>query len=131
MPPDYRWALRLRKVAKQARSRAAVLIPPRLGRMMPLEEFQPKTQPDCSGLYLLSENRSRKLYAGETMSLRRRLTLQFGRKQRAAWSRISETLLIQVLPMDSSAAGKLAWQSCLVRKFKERPRLNYFELRSA
>jgi site-specific DNA-methyltransferase (adenine-specific) len=131
-PLDYRWAaLRLRKEAKQARSRAAVLIPPRLGPMMPLEEFQPEAQPACSGLYLLSESRSRKLYAGETMNLRRRLTLQFGKKQKAAWSRISETLLIQVLPMDSSAAGKLAWQSCLVRKFKERPRLNYFELRSA
>jgi excinuclease UvrABC nuclease subunit len=81
--------------------------------MMPLEEFQPDALPDCSGVYLLSESRSRKLYAGETMNLRRRLTLQFGKKQRAAWSRISETLLIQVLRWThrrpASSHGRAAW----------------------
>lgn len=131
-PLDYRWAaLRLRKEAKKARSRAAVLVPPKLGPMIPLDQFEPETLPEASGLYLVSENPARGLYAGEAMNLRRRLSLQFGKKQRAAWLGFAESLLIQVRPMDASAAGKLAWQSCLVKQFKQRPRLNYFELRSA
>jgi DNA modification methylase len=132
-PHEYRWAaLRLRKEAKQARSRAAVLSPPsRIGEMIPLEELAVDDLPEAPGLYILSESRTSKLYVGEALNLRRRLSRQFGEQQRVEWSRLTSSVLVQTLPIDHAAAGRLAWQSCLVRKYKQRPRLNYFELRAA
>jgi len=130
-PFEYRWAaLRVRKAAKQARSRGAVLNPPRrLGESTPLAAFDPDTAPTAPGLYLVSENRNRKLYVGETADLRRRLQLQFGAEpQRDFWSEIGEAVTVQVLPLENHSAGTLAWQSCLAKKFKRRPQLNYFEL---
>ncbi|MEQ8786133.1 MAG: DNA methyltransferase [Pirellulaceae bacterium] len=132
-PHEYRWAaLRLRKEAKMARSRAAVLSPPsRIGEMVPVEQLALDALPEGPGLYIVSENRANKLYVGEAMNLRRRLTRQFGGEPLAEWSRLSKTVLVQTLEIDHLKAGKLAWQSCFVKKFKQRPRLNYFELWSA
>lgn len=126
---EYRWAaLKLRKQAKIARSRAAVLTPPsRWGEIRPLSDLQFRKLPNKPGLYVLSESRTRKLYAGETLGLRNRLTMK--RSQLKAWAKMADSVLVQTLPMDGLAAGNLAWQSCLVKKFK--PRLNCFELRSA
>ncbi|MCH8828608.1 MAG: site-specific DNA-methyltransferase [Planctomycetes bacterium] len=131
-PLEYRWAaLRLRKEAKKARSRAAVLSPPRrFGEMIPVQDLKSKDLPKQPGLYLLSENRSRKLYVGETINLRRRLALQFGKEQLQEWSQIARSVFIQTRPLESAKTGNLAWQSCLVKKYKQRPRLNYFELRA-
>ncbi len=126
-PIEYRWAaLTLRKTAHMARSRAAVLTPPsRLGKMVPIEELNSKSLPSKPGLYVLSEH-TRKLYVGQTPDLRSRLTLH--RCQVDAWSRFSDAIVVQTLPLDYATAGRLAWQSCLVKKYK--PRLNCFELRS-
>lgn len=121
----YRWAaLKIRKEAKYARSRAAVLTPPsRLGRSIPIEELNTEKLRRAPGLYVLSESeRRQKLYVGETLDLCGRFT----QKRRRAWSTVSNSILVQTIPMDHSAAGKLSWQSCLVKKFK--PRLNCFEL---
>jgi site-specific DNA-methyltransferase (adenine-specific) len=126
---DYRWAaLKLRKQAKYARTRAAVLTPPaRLGQSRPLAEVDANQLPSSPGLYVMSEDRNRKLYVGETLDLRRRL--KFNAKQRKAWEEFADSIRVQILPLDDHAAGILAWQSCLVKKLK--PRLNCFELGSA
>ncbi len=133
-PFEYRWAaLKFRKKAENVRSRAAVLMPPsRFGEMLHIHDLSPRALPDHPGLYVLSEEgRNRKLYVGETLDLRRQFTPKCG--QVKAWATVSDLeILVQVLPMDYSTAGKLTWQSCIVRrKFKRRPRLNYCPLRSA
>ena len=133
-PREYRWAaLKLRKEAKSARSRAAVLTAPtasRFGEMLPLGEIDARRLPSKPGLYILSETRTRRLYVGATLDLRNRLTLTHG--QLSAWEEIADStsILVQTLPMDRLASGKIAWQSCLVKRFKDRPRLNCFELRA-
>ena len=127
---EYRWAaLRLRKVAKDARTRGAVLQRPatrRFGDMVPIEEFQARSVPEASGLYVLSETKDRKLYVGESQNLRSRLTLQFKATQKRHWSKLADSIYIQVLPAEIASAGRLAWQSCLVTKLQ--PRLNYSDL---
>jgi site-specific DNA-methyltransferase (adenine-specific) len=132
-PLDYRWAaLKLRKEAKYARSRASVLESlksrhPRFGEKVPMDDLKPGKLPAEPGLYILSQTRTDKLYVGETLNLRTRLTLRPAQKK--AWLSFSDSVSVQMWPMDCSTAGKLAWQSCLVKKYK--PRLNCFELRSA
>ncbi len=130
---EYRWAaLKLRKEAKSARSRASVLetlrpMGPRFGEVRGLEDWSAGEAPAGPGLYVLSGSASKKLYVGETLDLRRRLT--FKRGQMEAWRGVAEAVGVQVLAMDCSQAGKLAWQSCFVKKYS--PLLNCFELRSA
>ncbi|MDI6448638.1 DNA-methyltransferase [Anaerobaca lacustris] len=132
-PLEYRWAaLKLRKEAKDARSRAIVLkLPHRFGVTVSIEELTARSLPEEAGLYVLSEDskRSRNLYVGETLNLRSRLTLN--RRHVNAWRELSPSpsIFVQMLAMDCTTAGKLAWQSCLVKKYK--PRLNCFELRPA
>jgi DNA modification methylase len=126
-PLEYRWAaLKLRKEAKCARSRAAILTTPtHLGETVPIDELDIKKLSRKSGLYILSDP-TRKLYVGEAIDLRARFTP----KCRKAWSSVADSAIsVQTLPMDPSSAGRLAWQSCLVKKFK--PRFNSFELRFA
>ena len=126
-PLEYRWgALKLRKEAKSARTRAAILtIPTYLGERVPLDELDIGKLSRKSGLYILSDT-TRKLYVGEAIDLHARFT----RKCRKAWSSVTDsTILAQTLPMDPSSVGRLAWQSCLVKKYK--PCYNSFELRSA
>jgi site-specific DNA-methyltransferase (adenine-specific) len=129
---EYRWAaLKLRKEAKCARSRASVLesfrsLRHRFGEELAMGDLKPRRVPAGPGLYMLSQSRTDKLYVGETLDLRARLTLK--QTQKKAWLSFSDSVSIQMLPMDCSAAGKLAWQSCLVKRFE--PRLNCFELRS-
>lgn len=127
---EYRWAaLKLRKQAKVARSRGAVLVPPtRLGPMLSVEEIDFEALPDKSGVYLLTEKKSNRLYVGETCDLRRRLQRQFGGPQQLqVWRGISSSLKLQTFCVEELATQSLAWQSCLVRKYK--PKLNYQELR--
>ncbi len=124
---NYRWAaLKLRKEAKYARNRATILrTPKRLGNKIPIEELNIDKLLHEPGLYVLSEQ-TRKLYAGETLDLYGRFTPEC----RSAWSTVTNSsIFVQTLPMDISSAGKLVWQSCLVKKLK--PHFNSFELRSA
>jgi len=135
-PLEYRWAaLRLRKEAKKARSRAAVLIPPkRFAKPVPADELVGTNLPETPGVYVVSESRTGragKLYVGEALNLRRRLEIQFGAGPIAKWKEFAKAVYVETHPLDSSTAGRLAWQSCLVKKFDPCPKLNYFELRSA
>jgi site-specific DNA-methyltransferase (adenine-specific) len=128
-PFEYRWAaLKLRKQAKLARSRGAVLVPPaRLSREMAVESFDPQGVPAAPGVYLLC-GKSQKLYVGETLDLRGRLAAQFD-SLRAAWSRFPAPLTLRTFCTQTVPAEMLAWQACLARKYH--PRLNYRELCSA
>jgi hypothetical protein len=126
-PLDYRWAaLKLRKEAKSARSRAAILtLPTHLGKRVPIDELDSRRLLRKSGLYILSDT-TRKLYVGEALDLHARFTS----KCRKAWSKVEKSkIFVQTLPMDPSSAGRFAWQSCLVKEFK--PCFNSFELRPA
>jgi len=129
-PLDYRWAaLKLRKEAKYARSRAAILTPPsRYNKKLPLKELDTGSLRGMPGLYVISEP-TRRLYVGETLDLRSKLT----RKRCRAWFSVSnsKSLYVQTLPRNPESVGRLAWQSCIVKHLKERPLFNYFELRSA
>ncbi|MDB4614640.1 GIY-YIG nuclease family protein, partial [bacterium] len=124
-PFQYRWAaLKLRKEAKSARIRSAVLdAPGRLSRRMAIGELDTKSIPSEAGLYVISQSEKSKLYVGETLDLRRR----FAAAQQKAWGSFSEDVFVQTIRMDPCGPGRLAWQSCLVQKFK--PTLNSFELR--
>ena len=126
---DYRWAaLKIRKEAKVARTRATVLTAPsRLGKMVPIDELNRQTLRKEPGLYVISEH-NRKLYVGETLDLSARLTA----KRCRVWSTLfSKAVSVQTLALNPESVGRLTWQSCLVKKFKQRPLLNCFELRSA
>ncbi len=127
-PFQYRWAaLKLRKQAKLARSRGAVLVPPRrLGRELQVEDFDAGGLPDEPGVYLLTGGKSRRLYVGETLNLRGRLEQQFAAERCSAWSALPGRLTLRTFATQAIPAEMLAWQSCLVRKYK--PRLNYREL---
>ena len=128
---EYRWAaLKLRKEAKFARGRAAVLKPPaRIEQPTPLDESVASTLPDKPGLYILSDQSNKEFYVGETQNLGR----QFRQIQQCAeeWAVHCQPALIQTLPMDHATAGRLAWKSCLISKqLQHCPPLNYFELRA-
>ncbi|MEX0677937.1 MAG: DNA methyltransferase [Pirellulales bacterium] len=127
---EYRWAaLKLRKQAKIARSRGAVLVPPaRLSRETPVDQLDVRGIPPRPGVYLLSGNKSQKLYAGEALNLRSRLETQFESGRRVVLGRFPGPLSLRTFLTHTLPAEMLAWQSCLVRKYK--PRLNYRELRA-
>ena len=127
-PLEYRWAaLMLRKEAKTARGRAEVLKAPRFQSMIPIDELKADSFEHETGLFVLSESKTKRLYAGETHDLGR--CLMSVKKNLPSWNAVAESIFVQAIPMDHLPAGNLAWQSCLVKKFK--PRLNSSELGSA
>jgi DNA modification methylase len=128
---EYRWAaLKLRKEAKFARGRAAVLRPPGLlSAAIPLSETTDTQLPKQPGLYILSDTSKKEFYVGETFNLNRQLSQI--RKHGEQWAAHSSSVFIQTIPMDHASAGRLAWKSCLIsKKLEHCPRLNYFELRA-
>jgi site-specific DNA-methyltransferase (adenine-specific) len=133
-PLSYRWAaLKLRKQSKLARIRADSLSPPtRIGKAVQLGDFDPQRAPEAPGVYVLGvldEPRSRKLYVGEALNLSRRLARQFHHDRRDLWRHHAdrcglapEKLSLWLRPLDAAMTGMLAWQTCLVRRY--RPYLN-------
>ncbi len=130
-PRQYRWAaLKLRKQAKTARTRGAVLAAPsRLGKKVPVVELPQHDIPAAPGVYVLTSQGSDHVYVGEALDLKRRFKEQFGKQQRKLWTETWESLAFQIHLTETTPAEMLAWQSCLVKKYK--PRLNYRELRTA
>lgn len=125
---EYRWAaLRLRKQATIARGRSAELRLPALSDMGQSNSVDLSAIQAEPGIYVISKSKNKKLYAGETLNLRERLGLILDRNEE--WSRFSRRLSVQAIPLDQSGTAKLAWQSCLVKKFK--PQFNYSKLRTA
>ena len=128
---NYRWAaLKLRKQAKTARIRGAVLtVPSKLGRAIPISELDAELLPAGPGAYLLHEAGKKTLYVGEALHMRTRLEKQFAAAPELVWQEFSENLQFQSFSTQTTPAEMLAWQSCLVRKFQ--PRLNFRELNTA
>jgi DNA modification methylase len=129
-PLEYRWAaLKLRKEAKFARGRAAVLRPPSaVAPPATLEDIVKDSPTDQPGLYILSDDSLQEFYIGETLDLSRQLRQVSDRSEE--WNALSDSVLVQTIPMDHTSAGRLAWKSCLISKQLEHcPRLNYCELR--
>ena len=127
---DYRRAaLKLRKQSKLARVRAASLVPPtRFGKPIPFGEFDPAAAPAGSGVYLLGDHK-RKLYAGEAIDLHTRLSRQFDRDRCELWREQADQrgirpnrLNVWVCPLQAAPGEMLAWQACLVQRYK--PQLN-------
>ena len=127
-PFEYRWvALKIRKQAKTARTRAAVLAPPsRLGKRVPIAELDVGTLETGPGVYVLSEA-SQRLYVGESLNLSQRVAAQFASDGQQHWADWGERLTLQTFATQTEPADMLAWQSCLASKFKSR--LNFCELR--
>lgn len=128
---DYRWAaLGIRKEAKSARNRAAIIRRARSFRSESrLGAFPKDKLPEQPGVYILTDERrpNHAIYAGETFNLRNRLELD--KYQREVWENECDSIIAKILPMESLDAGRLTWQSFLVNRYQ--PRLNCFELRSA
>ncbi|MCA9120802.1 MAG: hypothetical protein KDB11_11490 [Planctomycetales bacterium] len=132
-PVEYRWAaLKLRKQAKLARTRAGVLKSlklERFGRRVSVDELDELDLPNERGVYLVSGGKSKNLYAGETLNLRTRLSQQFAEPQLEEWHLLSKKVKVQAFRLTSSASEMLAMQSCLITEYH--PKLNFRELRSA
>lgn len=127
---EYRWAaLKLRKEAKVARSRGALL---NLDSRLPAEATAADTIADVdfgdsSGVYLLLDEESVPLYVGESLNLQNRFRSQFeSPERRAVWDEFASTLTVRVIPTGTDSAELLAWQSRLA-SFHQ-PQLNYEEL---
>jgi site-specific DNA-methyltransferase (adenine-specific) len=137
-PLQYRWAaLKLRKEANNARTRGAQLKFPKARferERVPLKTAEENQLPAERGVYLLSDESGERLYAGETLSLRDRLRhhrSNAGLKELAKHSHVSmDAIHVQAVPLPSTTASMLAWQSCLLTRSKG-ARLNYAELWSA
>lgn len=130
-PLQYRWAaLKLRKQSKMARVRSeSLVLPTKLGKPFSLDDFDPQTATESSGVYLLGDSKRTILYAGEAVSLRSRLIQQFPRCHRDLWSEYAQkyrieprNLRIRIRSLEGTACSMLAWQTCLVRKYN--PKLN-------
>lgn len=133
-PLQYRWAaLKLRKQAKFARSRGAILkAPAKLAPAIRVDEPGAiEKLPDAPGVYLVSADRNKRLYVGETFSLRRRLLANFESACMQPWidQGQSKTLSIRPFRTDSVRSQMLSWQSCFVSKYQTS--LNFRELRLA
>ncbi len=130
-PLEYRWAaLKLRKQAKVARTRGSILAAPsRMGKAVPLDEFDAQAVAEKPGVYVLRQGRSRRLYVGESLNLRQRIAGQFAAELQPLWAELGERLTLQTFVTLAQPAEMLAWQSCLAKKYQ--PRLNFHELRTA
>jgi len=127
---DYRWgALKLRKEAKLARSRAKDVTLSELKIAQAVRELDMSELPASSGLYLVVEKGDkRKLYAGQTLNLRERFERQFAAAVLPAWSpyALPKELQVRVLLAEGTPAELLACQSVLVRQYQ--PQMNYPDL---
>jgi site-specific DNA-methyltransferase (adenine-specific) len=127
-PLEYRWAaLKLRKEAKLARSRAQVLVQGLLSQPLPVEERFWKTIPDSPGVYLVcGQTQQSPLYVGQALNLKQRLRGKFAAQPRKAWSAWSAQLAIRFFRAEASPADLIGYQSLLVAEHK--PPLNFAHL---
>ncbi len=125
-PLEYRWAaLKLRKQAKVARSRGAILSAPRkIGNAVAVEQLDLDDISETPGVYLLQQGGKKKLYAGETLNLQQRLTSVL--KSSDDLALFGDGVQVRIFQTQTTPAEFLAWQSCFIRKHK--PKLNYQEL---
>jgi hypothetical protein len=128
-----RWAaLKLRKEAKFARSRA-YLLGKKKGKQ--LGHWSPPTSvrksdwsliPETAGLYVV-QTAGEVIYVGEALNLGRRLSLQFSRACLPAWKQEATSgVEVKTILAKGEAKDLLAYQSHFVAQYN--PRLNFEEL---
>ncbi len=134
-PFEYRWAaLKLRKEAKLARTRATLLSPGRFSGPVSIGTPDWDAIPAAAGIYIVRQaGESQALYVGESFNLRSRLQRQFDVEGGAAvaWRNIAplEQLEVRVFAADPRPPELLAYQSLVAHKHQSR--LNYPELMHA
>ena len=129
-PFVYRWAaLKLRKEAKNARTRAQTLQLGRFGDSTELAELKAKKFPAASGLFIVEADKH-KLYVGEALNLRARIETGFGKDILAAWQSLApaakKKLSLRYWKTEGDIPQLLGYQSKFVEKLK--PRYNFREL---
>jgi DNA modification methylase len=129
-PLQYRWAaMKLRKSAKQVRSRAELLTLAQFTEEIPLDRNGGKKAPEQSGIYVVvARSNGEHLYAGEASNLRQRFRRQFGPKTRPLWKEW-ESLTARYFPTACGYTDRLAYQRRLI--VKHRPVWNLPDLTSA
>jgi site-specific DNA-methyltransferase (adenine-specific) len=119
-PLEYRWAaLKLRKMAQAARTRAKLLKPARFNRPMSAFAAAPERAPETAGVYLVSTP-DEKIYVGESLNLKNRFARQFGSGRKSAWPK--GEIEVRLFTTDANFADLIAYQSIFVGRYK--PRLN-------
>ncbi|HEX4149485.1 MAG TPA: DNA methyltransferase, partial [Pirellulales bacterium] len=120
---EYRWAaLKLRKSAKQVRTRAKMLTAASLGKAIDLGGSESRQVPESAGVYVVLGSSGEALYAGEATNLRDRLLKQCGSKAKSLWKPWSEGLSVRVAPIACPYSTRLAHQRKLI--LRHAPRLN-------
>lgn len=132
-PFEYRWAaIKLRKDAKLARTRAALLTAGRFTRATPIAGVDWTSIPESAGIYVVGRSdESAALYVGESFNLRARLQKQFEFSRpeiESAWRPFGplETLEVRSFVAEPRSPELLAFQSLVARQHKSR--LNFPEL---
>jgi site-specific DNA-methyltransferase (adenine-specific) len=119
-PLEYRWAaLKLRKMAQSARTRAKLLKPARFKRPMSAFAASSDRAPETAGVYLVSTP-DEKIYVGESLNLKNRFARQFGSGQKSAWPK--GDIEVRLFTTDANFADLIAYQSIFVGRYK--PRFN-------
>lgn len=129
----YRWgALKLRKEAKTARSRAEFLKTGRLGQTQQLDEICWETVPESAAVYLVSGSaHSSPIYAGGSLNLRNRLRKQFATMPLEWWTKQAGEgpLRFSFFTTENRTTDLFAYQLLLVHAHQ--PRFNVRELATA
>ena len=127
---QYRWAaLKLRKSAKQVRSRAELLNDARLSAAVPLKRSDAQRIPDSSGVYVVWGAGKETLYAGEANNLRGRLQQQFNSQTKPFWKEFGGSLTARFFATDCPYSTRLAYQRRLI--MAHQPRFNLRDLHIA
>ena len=127
---QYRWAaLKLRKSAKQVRSRAEFLNDARLSAAVSIKPSGAGKIPDASGVYVVWGAGKETLYAGEANNLRGRLQQQFSPQTKAFWKDFAGSLTARFFATDCPYSTRLAYQRRLI--MAHRPRFNLPDLQIA
>ena len=119
-PLEYRWAaLKLRKMAQAARTRAKVLKPARFKRPMGAFTAASERAPESAGVYLVS-TADEKIYVGESLNLKNRFARQFGNGRKSAWPK--GEIKVRLFTAEANFVDLIAYQSMFVGRYQ--PRLN-------
>jgi site-specific DNA-methyltransferase (adenine-specific) len=117
---DYRWAaLKLRKMARSARTRARLLTPGKFQSAVEAFTTARKQAPSVAGVYLVSLAKEQ-IYAGETLNLKQRFEIQFQSQRKRAWPK--GDLQVRFFTTEANFADLIAYQSIFIGR--HRPRFN-------
>jgi hypothetical protein len=119
-------ALKLRKEAKNARTRAQSLKMGRLSKATALSDLAKVDMPDAGGIFVVHSGREQ-LFVGESLNLRERVKANFQPADLPAWETLSPkkkaTLCLSYCRADGDMRDLLGYQSKFIDKLK--PRYNF------